>query len=137
MSQARIRSAIESRLASWAAARVPALPVAWENVPFTPPAGAYLRAFLLPASTISRDMKGDHRGYRGVYQVSVVVPSGNGPGAGEAIAKEVADLFPVNLQMTASGLTVQVVSPVSIANAIPETDRRVVPTSFEYRAQTY
>lgn len=50
MSNKLCRQAIETRLATWAAARVPALPIAFENAPFTPVTGAtYLRAFLLPA----------------------------------------------------------------------------------------
>jgi hypothetical protein len=68
MSNKLCRQAIESRLNTWAGTtRSPALPVAWENVPFTAPTTTYLRAFLLPANTSGIDLAGAGRTYTGVY----------------------------------------------------------------------
>ena len=53
MSQQRIRSAFESRLATWAASK--GLPVVWQNVGAGSVSGDHLRAFLLPAQTLSSD----------------------------------------------------------------------------------
>lgn len=135
MSQALIRAAFESRLGTWAASK--GLPVAWPNVSFDPPSTAYLRAFLLPADTDSRDLAGRHREFRGVYQVSVCLPQGQGPGAGDAIVTELDALFATTAPMTINGLEVHVVRPTSAAPAIQEPDRYVIPVSCEYRANTY
>ncbi|WP_426269143.1 phage tail terminator-like protein [Dyella kyungheensis] len=136
MSNKLCRRAIETQLSAWAAARAPALQVAFENVPFTPPAGAYLRGFLLPARTSSQDLAGAHREYSGVYQVSVVAPLNAGPGAAEGIADELATLFPLNQRIAVPGLTLQIVTPVTAAQGAPDSVSFIVPVSFEYRADT-
>jgi hypothetical protein len=130
------RRAIETQLAAWAAARTPALPVAWENVPFTPPSGPYLRAFLLPAMTTSADLAGAHRSFRGVYQVSVYSPINAGSGAAESIADELAALFPLNQRLNVPGLTLQIMTPVTAAQGAQDATNYVVPVSFQYRADT-
>ncbi|WP_313398196.1 phage tail terminator-like protein [Stenotrophomonas sp.] len=134
MSNKLCRQVIESRLAAWAAAQTPALPVAWQNVRFTEPAGTYLRAFLLPADTGSDDLAGVHRLYRGVYQINVCAPINAGPGEAEKVAAELAALFPNNLQLPATDLTLQVISPVSAGASAQPEDRYVLPVSFRYRA---
>lgn len=136
MSNRLCRQAIEARLSTWAAARTPALPIAWQNVKFTEPAGIYLRAFLLPADTGSDDLAGSHRLYRGVYQINVCAPINAGPGAAEGIAAELATLFPNNLRLPVTGLTLQVISPVSAGPSGQPEDRYVLPVSFRYRADT-
>lgn len=137
MSTKLCRQAIESRLSAWAAARTPALPIAWQNVRYAPTTGAsYLRAFLLPATTGSEDLSGDHRRYLGVYQVNVCVPIETGPEAAEAIVGEIAAQFPVNLRITASTVTVQVITPVSEGPADQDATHFIVPASFTYRADT-
>ena len=136
MSNKLCRQAIETQLATWAATRTPALPVAWENVQFTAPATAYLRAFLLPATTVSDDLAGTHREYHGIYQVSVVCPIDTGPGAAEGIADEIAALFPLNTRLSVTGLTLQIISPVTAAQGLPDGSNYIVPVSFGYRADT-
>lgn len=136
MSEKLIRNLFETRLATWAAARAPALPVAWENVGFTPPAGTYLRAFLLRGDATSRDLYGDNRHRVGVFQVSIVCPAGNGAGAAESIAAELDALFPMNLILTSGAFSVTQVSPLRTRPAIPD-DRFTVPVDFAYRADNY
>lgn len=137
MSNAAVRIALESRLGTWAAARIPALPVAWENVPFDPALGAsYLRAFLLPADTLSADLEGLHRGYSGLLQVSVAVPINVGPGAAVGIADELAALFPVNGRYTSGSVTTQITGPASVGPAQQEPHHYVIPVSIRYRADT-
>ena len=137
MSQTLIRRAYEGRLATWAAARSPALQVAWENQPFTPTTGAtYLRAYVLPAMTDAPDLAGALRTYRGVFQVSVCCPINTGPGVAAGIADELAALFVVNARLTSGGLTVQQITPWSIAPALPSDTNYIVPVSFQYRADT-
>jgi hypothetical protein len=135
VSQKLIRAAYELRLKNWADARSPALSVAWENQPFTPPAGAYLKASLLPATTTSDDLAGTLRTYRGVFQVSVVSPINVGPGAAYGIADELAALFVMNARLT-NTVTVQQVTPCSIAPALQDATSYIVPVSFQYRCDT-
>lgn len=135
MSTKLIRSIYEQRLAAWAAAL--SLSVAWQNVAFTPPAsGIYLRAFLLPGDTGSLDLEGVHRQYVGVFQVSIVAPAGQGSGASEQLAEEIAALFPMALRLTSGSFAVQIVSPCSIGPAIQDGTHYTLPVWFRYRADT-
>lgn len=136
MSQRLIRAAYEGRLNTWAAARTPALSIAWQNKPFTPVTGtAYLRAFLLPATTNAPDLAGSLRTYSGVFQINVVAPLNTGPGSAEGIAEELAALFVMNARLT-NTVTVQQVTPCSIAPALQDDTNYTVPVSFQYRADT-
>lgn len=132
MSQQAIRAAFESRLDSFATAQ--GLTVTWENVATSEPDGLYLQASLLPAPTRSDDLAGDHRAYRGVFQVLIVAPINNGAGPAEAIADAFADAMP--LRLTSGALTITVVQPVSIAPALQSETRYTVPVSVFYRADT-
>ena len=135
MSLSLVRSAFESRLAIWAAARTPALPIVWENAKASP-ALPYLRALLLPAPTTSETLDGLHRAYRGVFQVSVVAPIDGGPGVASGIADELAALFPMDLRLPSGVLTVQVTRPASAAPALQHESDYTVPVSLSYRADT-
>lgn len=134
MTQKTIRSLIEQRLATWAASK--SLPVAWQNFAFTPPSTTYLRAFLLPAETDSPDLQGAMRTFTGVYQVSIVLPEGQGSDAGETLAAEIDALFPLNLRLTSGAVTVQVIGPASPGPAIHDGARYLLPVSFRYRCDT-
>lgn len=136
MSQKRVRAAYEGRLATWAAAHIPPLQVAYENTPFDAPAVLYLRANLLPATTTSDDLAGALTTYRGVFQINVVAPINAGPGAALTVADQLAALFLVNARLTVSGMTVQQVTPCSIAPALQSDTSYIVPVSFQYRADT-
>lgn len=135
MTQLRCRQAHEGRLATWAAARSTPLRVAYENDSFTPVTGeTYLEAHQLPAQTDSEDLQGVLRTYLGVFQVLVKAPIKTGSGAATGIANELAALFTNNLRLTVSGLTVQQITPASVAPALQEPNTYIVPVSFTYRA---
>jgi hypothetical protein len=138
MSDRIIRSLFDARLKTWATARVPPLPIEYEDVAFTPPSDGspYLRSYLLPANTTSEDLEGKHTAYRGVYQVSVVTKAGEGRGVASLIADELAALFPNNLAMTKTSFTVYTRSPMSTATAQPGDTTTTLPLSFVYRADT-
>lgn len=137
MSQTLVRDAFEQRLASWAAAQSPAIPVAYQGVEFKPPAtGHYLRAFLLPNNTNSNTLDQLHRQYRGFFQVSIVMPSGSGMGAAEALVSALDALFPPSEPITSGAIKVTVTSPMSAAAAIDENGRDVIPVSCAYQADT-
>jgi hypothetical protein len=134
VSTAAIRQAFEARLKAWADARVPPLPVAWQNVAFDPPAGTYLESFLLPAGKLSRSLDGSVKVYRGVFQVTVVLPAGTGPGAAEAIESELETLFAESAPMQQGSLRIHVTSPMSSSPAIQREERYAVPVSAAYTA---
>jgi hypothetical protein len=138
MSESIIRAAYEGRLKAWAAARVPALPIEYQNVSFTPPADGspYLRCFLLPGRTDSEDLAGVHKAFVGVFQISIVTKAGVGQGMAEGIAAELAALFPNNLPLTRSGLTVYVRTPCSTASPVQGDTTSTTPVSFSYRADS-
>jgi hypothetical protein len=137
MSHRTIRQIFESRLTAWAKARSPALRVAYEGVAFTPTNNeTYLRAYTLPAGTNTNTLAGDHHAYTGVFQVSIVTPSGSGSGAAEGIADEIDDLFPVYLRLTKADFEVMVLTPVEPSPGIIEGANYIVAVSFQYRADT-
>lgn len=136
MTQPRIRAALESRLNTWATTRDPALPVLWQNVTANQPSADHLRAFVMPARIDSLFLDGKHRGYRGVFQVSVFCVAGTGPKKAEGIAEEIATLFPNALTLTESGLQVVIASPMSMALAIEEPGWYSIPVSCRYTADT-
>lgn len=137
MSHKIIRSLLESRLKDWAAARTPALRIAYQNVAFTPNNGeTYLRAFLLSAGTDSNDLAGAHRLYTGVFQITIVTPTGNGPAGAETIADELAVLYPLNDRLIRNGLTALIMTPVEPGPELTEDTAFALPVSFQYRADT-
>lgn len=136
MTQALIRRAFESTLKTWADANT--VTVAWENVTLEPqPTALYLRAFLLPADTISRDIGRANRRYAGLFQISIVAPISGGAGAAEVVVGQLSALFPPNAPIVVSGLSVWPSQPLSSAPAIIERDRFVIPCTVPYLADTY
>ncbi len=136
MSNKIIRSLFESRLKTWAAARSPALPIAFENNGFDQPTGTYLRTFMLPADTSSADLAGTLRDRTGIFQINIVCPQDKGPGEGQGISAELDALFPNNLRLTQGAFAVQTVSPVRERRGISSDDRYTVPVDFEYRSDS-
>ncbi|VVN50011.1 hypothetical protein PS685_00158 [Pseudomonas fluorescens] len=144
MSDRVIRSLFEMRLKAWADARLPKLPIAFEDVAFTPPPGdaTYLKVYLLPGNTDSEDLEGKHTSYRGVLQVSIVTKAGSGRGAAGLIAEELAALYPNNLELQKpepgkEPFSVYIRSPMTTAPAIQGDSTSSLPVSFQYRADTW
>lgn len=130
-----IRAAFEKTLADWAAAQTPAIPVAYENVSFTPPAtGPYLRCFLLPADTVDRTIAGSLTEYNGLFQVNVVCPAGTGPTAAEALTAAIAALFPAKSRLSFDGQTVMVATPMRERPALQDTSTYTIPMDCRYAA---
>ncbi len=132
MTIARIRSAFENRLSGWADARLPPIPVAWENVNFSSSL-TYLRAYVLPAETTT-DLEGAYRGYSGIFQASIFVPRGTGVNDAQEIVEELDALFPVNDRITVSGLTVQIITPMSPSPWRQDDDFISTAVRTRYRA---
>lgn len=132
MSEALIRKAFESTLKTWADAQTPAIPVAWENVSFTPPAGRYARAFVLPSTKERLFLEGGGRMWKGLFQVSLCMTQGAGAGGAEALVASLDTAFASDI--TVSGLRVYLISPMSQSLPIQEPDRFVIPVTARYEA---
>lgn len=133
MSQIAIRAAFEKRLNEWAKAQSPPILVAFENVAFTPPAGLYLRAFLLPGETQNPSLGGSHQRRIGLFQVSVVAPINGGARPAEIIAEALEALFPRGLSLGPA----QVDTSPSVAPALSDGERYTIPVSIRYRADIF
>jgi hypothetical protein len=137
MSHNIIASIYEGRLIAWAKALSVPLKVVVENEAYAPKDGeTYLKAYTLPADTASNTLAGDHKLYTGVFQVSIVTPSGKYRGVAGALADQMAALFPLYERNTKGALTVVTMSPVDPGPGISEDATYTVPVSFLYRADT-
>jgi hypothetical protein len=80
------------------------LPIAWENVSFTPPADrSHVRVSFLPARTRAA---ANHRSAldfeSGEYQIDIYVPQNQGTAAADALVKSIKAHFYRGLRLTAS-----------------------------------
>lgn len=101
MSLNTIRSAIENRIATEFAAS-PALQVAYQNVPFTPPNNASWvqasilwgdSAYLTILTSATRGTDGGYDRRNGTLIFNIFCPRGQGPGATLTIAQRCINLF--------------------------------------------
>ena len=83
-----IRNAIENRfLTNWSAT-----PVAWPNVPFPPPATAWVRLSLLDGQA-GNETLANGVAYPGVIDIGVLVPESAGAGQARTLADQAAAIF--------------------------------------------
>lgn len=136
MSQAIIRQALETKLATWAGTQNPVIPVAWENVPFSPPATRYVRSNLIPAPTLSQTLEKTHVRYSGIYQVTLVMPNNSGPSAADTLVDSLRGAFTPATLIQQSGIKIYIIEPASPAAALQEADRYLIPVSIQYEAHT-
>lgn len=136
MTQQIVRRAFETRVAAWAAAQSPALPIAWENAAFDPQPERYARFNLLPAPTLSLTLDRYHRQFSGVVQVTLVMPRGVGPNAADTLATLLDEHFP-GASFEQDGIRVYITRPFSPAAGLQDTDRVAVPLSAAYVAHAF
>lgn len=134
MGQETIRKGFETRLKAWADAQTPAIPVAWPNVAFVPPAGRYVRAYLLPAKTSFLSLDGVCRTWRGIFQATFCMPLGTGAGTVESLIASLDAYFTQTFVQDSQ--RIYLLEPMSAAPAVPDPDRYVVPVSAAYRSDT-
>jgi len=127
-----IRAALEDVIYQWAKAQTPAVQVAFENVPFSPPAGLYLRTNLMPANTVDDAMAGGATVYGGVFQVSIVAAAGIGPV--DSLIDTICALYPAKTRLSHGAASVLLATPMSARPPLQSTDRFVVPLDCRYRA---
>ena len=128
-----IASALAARLGTWADAE--GISVAWENVPFTPPANEmYLAVHDMPVTPRTIDLGLRCRIYSGVYQINVVTPAGTGRAEVVALARQVAALFPEGQELQGDGFTCWITSTPVIFRGIPTAVSYSIPVSLNYQA---
>lgn len=130
---------VESTIPSVLFARVaelaltPALPVSYPDIPFIPPANAYLEVRHLPNSNINRFIgNADDTQYRGLLQITVVYPSGKGIVAPNEVAGKIVDHFKKGTVLRSGATTVRVYEKPSVAPSSQDTDRVHVPVTIKY-----
>ena len=131
-----IASALAARLGAWADAE--GISVAWENVPFTPPANEmYLAVHDMPVTPRTIDLGLRCRTYSGVYQINVVAPAGSGRTSVVALADRVAELFPEGQEIEGRGFTCWIDQTPGVFRGITTSVSYIVPVSLNYRADIF
>ncbi|WP_250133765.1 DUF4128 domain-containing protein [Citrobacter freundii] len=140
----RIADLLESRVAIIAESL--GLPIAWQNIAFTPPDDApYGRVYVLPAQTVGQDLEGQLRTYQGILQLNIIAPAGSGVTLARGLAKSVADAFPEGLPLVDGDLTVYINGPPQVRQPIQDRPTsspngssgsitHTTPVSMQYRA---
>lgn len=128
-----IRSELETKIAAYAASLSPALPVAYEGVPFTPPTNGsgYLQPFLLANTVTNVTTDGKRLRTRGNFQINCWVPDGTGSKKVEDLANAVAALYPT---LPKTG-TVSIESPPQTSAAFTNASWRVITVTVSYRQE--
>lgn len=129
----RIADLLEGRIAVICSSL--GLPVAWPNLPFTPPdSSPYGRVYVLPAQTVGQDLEGHMRTYQGILQLNIIIPAGSGVSQARGLAKSIADAFPEGLPLVDGDLTVYINGPPQVRQPIQGSIDITHPVSMQYRA---
>lgn len=133
MSLAKIRAALESRLNGMASA----LPTAWENLAYTPTRGEpWQRVRLLVNDPIDHATTADIVEQRGLLEVLLHYPQGDGPAAAQAQAALVSARFAPVQTLTSSTTRVEILQTARIGSGFQFEDWYVVPISIPWRSFT-
>jgi hypothetical protein len=113
----------------------PALPVAWPNLDYTPPAAGYLRATHVPNSTnqVTLGSTGKNR-HVGIFQVDVFLPIMTGISTPMERAGAVAAHFKRGTTLTKDGINVRITRPPEVRPALQSLPYIQVPVIIRYQA---
>lgn len=134
--EVKIMNALLARMASFVA--TPALPVAYPNVSFSPPAGGkFLRVQFIPNVTqrVFIGSRDPHR-FIGLLQVSVCWPLNVGETAPREVAGAVAAHFPCDLRLTSEDVRVRITKRPDVSDLLVEDSRVQIPVSIEWECWT-
>lgn len=131
MSIPKICALLETRLQALS----PAVPTAFENVPFDPADGAlYQRVNHLINTPRDLAITLDIPEQRGILQVMVCAPLGAGRGAAQARAQAIADHFAPPQRLTGTGVYVELLKTPAIASGLKADERWCIPVSITWSA---
>ncbi len=114
------------------------LPLAWENVPFTPEVGQpWLKTGFLPAPVRQAELApdGGRNRHQGIYQVSLFYPAGQGSGPARSMAERVISGFKRGTVLSGEGIKVHI-QRAWRGPALSEPDWFQVPVSVQWFAYT-
>lgn len=112
--------------------------VVLENGVATPVAGqTYLKTTLGPSTPRATTLAGDGKTYRGVFQIQIVVPAGEGTGRITTILDELQELFPLYGRVSYGDNEAVIMTPLQTFTGITEGGTFTTPVSFNYRSDTY
>lgn len=135
MSQTIIRSKITTALVAWADAHNPQISIVREGQSFRKPDDheIFIELFVIPADTVAKTTDALSKTYVGDVHCNIWSPQSQGAGAAEAVAEEIAALFPI---VPKTLLPVSVETFPSIKKPIvDDSGYRITPVCFSYRAQ--
>lgn len=133
MSLPLISAALEKKLDTLS----PSLATAYENIAFKPtPGTAYQRVNLLPNTPIDHALTADVVELRGLFQVTLCYPLGDGRGAAQLRAQAVSDHFAPVQWLTEGAIKVVIDSTARIATAFEDGDRWCLPVTVAWRVFT-
>ena len=135
MSNQIIAAALEARLKAWAAAQVPPVPVAYENVAFTKPVDGspWLEAFLIPNLTMNNEVSGGRKTHLGFFQVNCWVHKGSGMGRGRSLSQSIINLFPMLPKVGAISIEA---TPSASQPLDGDSNWVIVPVLIKYRYES-
>ena len=113
-----------------------ALPIAWPNVDFTPPAdGKYIAVSFMPntATRVAITSGTPHRRV-GLLQLSVFWPRGAGVYDPMAKADEIAAGFPADLILLGAGVRVRITKTPDIAGPLVEDHAVHIPVTVSWES---
>lgn len=113
----------------------PSRPIAWPGVRYSPVVGTpYLFATHLPNMTTATGLAFDAgREFRGLFQVSVFWPAGQGVVAPMELVGAVATHFSNGTRIGRAGLVVEVNRPPEAAPPIEQPDWLQIPITIRWR----
>lgn len=134
MSLVIIRRALEKHLA----AMTPAIAIAYENAGFSPQAGIpYQRVNLLPTAPDNSPMSVTNYFEVGIFQVTLVYPSGTGPGAAALRANLLRYHFRRGTTLVEAGVNIRVIRTPAVAGGLIDGGNYNVPVSIRYEAEIF
>jgi len=113
----------------------PALPVAYPDIQFNPPATAYLKVYYIPNGTQRICITpGSPNRYQGILQVTVVFPAGQGAVKPNDVAGQIASHFAEGTQLQTAAGPVRIDKRPSVERPMQDTDRIQIPVSIDWVA---
>lgn len=133
-----IRTALETALNTWAAAQSPVVPIAYQNVGYTPAIGTlYVRASMIPAETQNPSLGDAMKRYTGIMQLNIYGKDGNGSGANETVSDSLLSYFARGESFVSGGVTVRILQSPSINPPLNDAGWYITPVAIRYQADVY
>lgn len=129
-----IRQEVETAVAAYASAQSPAIPIAYEGVPFTKPVGApYLEIVFLSNNILNATVDATRQRVHGSFQINCYVPDGKGMKRLDTLTNDIAALFPVFDK--ARYTTFSVEQPANVSPPMTDAAFRVAAVRVQYRQE--